>query len=360
MQFHRISFILYLFLSTFSLSAQCEYTLDSYSHNNCYGDNSGSIKITLTHPGATASWVGPNGFSSNSSDINNLFAGKYYLTIINTNQACESIDSIFIEETIKISAEFNLTGRCTNEDSVDVSTTIWGGTPPYVSNWENGLSGPDAINLPFDPSNPHILTVTDINLCSDTIHLWVKEKEEAKTFMSSVGVICKDDYSGEARVFIEQGIPPFTYTWTSYNNELFSLQSYDNVAEPFSVINGLFPGNYCVQITDDMGCILLDTIEVKSNPQICIKAYAAFSPNDDDINEFWEIKNINLYPEAIVSVYNRNGHEVFRRRNYNNAISESFGGKDQNGQPLSSGTYYYIIDLQNGDNVFKGTVTIMR
>ena len=133
-----------------------------------------------------------------------------------------------------------------------------------------------------------------------------------------------------------------------------------NVAEPFSVISGLFPGNYCVQITDDMGCILLDTIEVKSNPQICIKAYAAFSPNDDDINEFWEIKNINLYPEAIVSVYNRNGHEVFRRRNYNNAISESFGGKDQNGQPLSSGTYYYIIDLQNGDNVFKGTVTIMR
>ena len=77
MQFHRISFILYLFLSTFSLSAQCEYTLDSYSHNNCYGVNSGSIKITLTHPGATASWVGPNGFSSNSSDINNLFAGKY-------------------------------------------------------------------------------------------------------------------------------------------------------------------------------------------------------------------------------------------------------------------------------------------
>ena len=72
---------------------------------------------------------------------------------------------------------------------------------------------------------------------------------------------------------------PLTYTWTSYNNELFSLQSYDNVVEPFSVISGLFPGNYCVQITDDMGCILLDTIEVKSNPQICI-AYAAFSPND--------------------------------------------------------------------------------
>ena len=40
--------------------------------------------------------------------------------------------------------------------------------------------------------------------------------------------------------------------------------------------------------------------------------------------------------------------------------NEAFGGKDKNGQPLSSGTYYYVIDLQNGDDVFKGTVTIMR
>ena len=29
--------------------------------------------------------------------------------------------------------------------------------------------------------------------------------------MSSVGVICKDDYSGEARVFIEEATPPFIF-----------------------------------------------------------------------------------------------------------------------------------------------------
>ena len=68
-----------------------------------------------------------------------------------------------------------------------------------------------------------------------------------------------------------------------------------------------------------MGCIIMDTIEVKSNPKICIKVYAAFSPNDDDVNEFWEIENINLYLEAVVSIYDRHGNEVFRRRNYINA-----------------------------------------
>ena len=43
-----------------------------------------------------------------------------------------------------------------------------------------------------------------------------------------------------------------------------------------------------------------------------------------------------------------------------NAEVEAFGGKDKNGVELPSGTYYYVIDLENGDKVFKGTVTIVR
>ena len=88
--------------------------------------------------------------------------------------------------------------------------------------------------------------------------------------------------------------------------------------------------------------------------------YKAFSPNDDAVHEFWEIDNINLYPEALVLVYDRNGRQVFRRRNYINSENAAFGGKDTNDQPLPSGTYYYVIDLENGDDVFKGTITIVR
>ena len=127
MQYIRLNLVIFLTLASFLSFAQCEYVLDSYSHNDCYGANSGSINITLTHPSATASWAGPNGFSSISNDISNLYAGTYYLTITNLNQACESLDSIYIEETIKISADFNLKERCFNEDSVDVNNYIMGG-----------------------------------------------------------------------------------------------------------------------------------------------------------------------------------------------------------------------------------------
>ena len=177
--------------------------------------------------------------------------------------------------------------------------------------------------------------------------------------MSSKGVICKDDNSGEARVFVQEGTPPFVFNWIT-GGEFFSQLNDVLVIDSFSSISELYPGFYSVEITDDMGCIVRDSIEVKSNPNICLKIYKAFSPNDDDIHEFWEIKNIHLYPQAIVSVYNRNGREVFRRRNYTNSQNDAFGGKDINDQPLPSATYYYVIDLVNGDDVFKGTVTIVR
>ena len=109
-----------------------------------------------------------------------------------------------------------------------------------------------------------------------------------------------------------------------------------------------------------MGCIKEDSITVSSDPSTCLTIYRVFSPNDDAVHEFWEIENINLYPEALVLVYDRNGRQVYRRRNYQNVEGEAFGGKDQEERTLPSGNYYYIIDLENGDKVFKGTLTIVR
>ncbi len=70
-------------------------------------------------------------------------------------------------------------------------------------------------------------------------------------------------------------------------------------------------------------------------------------------------KNIEFYPEALVEVYNRSGDRVYRRREYKNTLKDAFNGK-VDGKRLPSATYYYIIDLENGDPPFTGTVTIVR
>ena len=350
-----------LFLSL-AVKAQCNYNLDNYSHIDCYGDDAGVIDVTIS-PNASYWWTGPNGFSSYSSNLSNLLAGQYFLTIMenvipgdtSSIVTCVLNDSILIAETIEISSNFKLSTMCNEYDSADVKTTIWGGTPGYTYLWtgSNGFTDTNASLTNLWPAT-YTLTITDANDCeSSKQFLIVNSVQEMNTFMSSVNVICKDDYSGSARIFVTEGTPPFQFQWSTDSAIIIEHDS-------FSMIESLVPEEYRVKITDDMGCITRDTIDVKSNPAICITVYKVFSPNDDDTHEFWEIENVHLYPEALVEVYDRTGKQVYRRQNYINAEEHAFGGKDLEGRTLPSGTYYYVINLKNEEAVFKGALTIVR
>ena len=103
-----------------------------------------------------------------------------------------------------------------------------------------------------------------------------------------------------------------------------------------------------------------DSITIDDDPKICITVYRVFSPNEDGIHDYWEIDNIHLYPGALIEVYDRMGNIVYRRRNYINSESIAFNGYDTDGRRLPSGTYYFILDLENDDEVFKGSLTIVR
>ena len=361
-------FLITILFTVFSVNAQvCDYNLDNYSHNNCFGDSTGVIDITLLNPDPLATtfwWTGAEGFYSTSTNISNLKAGNYVIHIRNnvpgdtSTVLCYETDTIVIEESLDIEAIFELSGICNKDDSAAVITTIFGGTPPYTTLWSTGDTARNIDSLA--PSIlPYELYITDVNSCLRTKYLTISVVSPMNSFMSSVAVICKDDNSGSARVFVTNGTPPFSFVWEKDSN----IEQYNDIYAPvdsFSLINNLFPSVYSVEITDDMGCIINDSIEVKSNPAICITVYKVFSPNDDNTHEFWEIENINLYPEALVQVYDRTGRQVYNRRNYINAEEDAFSGKDQQGRTLPSGTYYYIIDLENDDTVFKGVLTIVR
>ncbi len=60
----------------------------------------------------------------------------------------------------------------------------------------------------------------------------------------------------------------------------------------------------------------------------------------------WKVINIEQYPSSIVKVYNRNGLLVFEKVNYQNDWSGIF---KQTGELLAAGSYYYRIDLGNGE-----------
>ena len=81
----------------------------------------------------------------------------------------------------------------------------------------------------------------------------------------------------------------------------------------------------------------------------------AFTPNGDGINDFWVIPGIENYPNALVKVFNRLGHEVFASKGYNNDWNATYKSRSNS---LPSGSYMFVIDLANGMAPIQGWLFI--
>ncbi len=84
-------------------------------------------------------------------------------------------------------------------------------------------------------------------------------------------------------------------------------------------------------------------------------AAEAFTPNGDGVNDYWVIPGIESYPNSVVTVYNRSGHEVFMAKGYRNDWNAAY---KSNASKLPPGSYLYIIDLGNGSQPIKGWIFI--
>ena len=347
----RFLFFSSLLLSCFSSYSQCNYVINNIEHVNCNSDNTGSIDISVFNSSAVISWSSNNSFSASSLNISSLFAGKYFLQI-SDNTGCVSYDSITVEETFAITAEFDLTGLCNIDDSANVFANIFGGTPPYNKLWSTGDTSLSLFNIPSN-SSPYTLNITDLNGCISSQLLEIESVSKMVSFMSSENVICKDDFNGSASAYVTNGTPPFSFIW---NEDSINIILDNNASK----IENLSPNLYTVKIIDKNKCEHYDSVEINYNPKICLDPKKVFSPNNDGINDIWIIENIDIYPNALIEIYSKNGSQVFRRRNYLNSYENSFIGLDYQGNTLPSGTYFYVISLMENNEAFKGSLTIIR
>lgn len=75
------------------------------------------------------------------------------------------------------------------------------------------------------------------------------------------------------------------------------------------------------------------------------------TPNGDDYNEYFHITKIELYRDSELTILDRWGKEVFHQVNYQN---------NWDGEGLSPGIYFYIVDLKKDNKIYKGALTIFR
>ena len=138
----------------------------------------------------------------------------------------------------------------------------------------------------------------------------------------------------------------FRYKWTP----AIGLDK-DNVQNPIASPDK--DTEYTLSVTIDGMCEVTTKVLVKVLGEI--NPPNSFSPNGDGINDIWNIKSIDSYPDALVQVFNRNGQKVFSSVGY----TVPFDGTYHN-ERLPVGVYYYVITPKNGRKAITGPLTIIR
>lgn len=146
---------------------------------------------------------------------------------------------------------------------------------------------------------------------------------------------------GSIEVLGLNGIGSYTYLWS--NGSTTALNS--NIGS----------GTYSVTVTDSIGCVVSQSFDLECTnseiPQI-------ISPNGNGKNENWIL---NLDAKAKVDIYNRWGNLVYSASPYNDNWDGKPNVGDATGKDyLPSGTYFYIIDLNNGEKPLSGYIELVR
>lgn len=128
-------------------------------------------------------------------------------------------------------------------------------------------------------------------------------------------------------------------------------------------VDSLSPGTYSISVKAiNSSSVVIDSVTfnytiVASTEPCNITVYNGFTPDGDGLNDNWVIDNIENYPNNTVTIFNRWGNQIWNTKDYNNS-SNVWDGKTKGGAALTSGTYFYVIELDNGNGIKKGWVEL--
>ena len=293
---------------------------------------------------------------STQNHLYNLIAGEYSV-IITDKTNCKTEETFNVNQPMPITLSAEIEDVvCYNGYTGSINLTVDGGTPAYngytylwkeqndsiLHKYPNG----EFLSKEEDLTNLHsgtfTVTVTDLNKCSAIASYKVNQPFEGMKIESDViNVSCKDQHDGAIDITVNYGTEPYTYIWSN-NETTEDLEDIDR-------------GTYIITVSDLFDCKITDTITVNANSKDCIHIYNVFTPNGDGVNDTWEIDNISLYPDVEVFVFNQWGDKVFSSEGKYEPWDGTFKGKE-----LPAATYYYTLNLHNGDAPYSGSVTIMK
>jgi len=268
--------------------------------------------------GATYSWTGPNGYSSSDQNPEILSAsitdaGTYTLSV--SVNGCSSVPSpVIIEVTNCASSDLGVVKTADNYSPLIGHTIVF-----------------TIIATNYGPSDATGVAITEI---LENGYTYVSSTTTVGTYNPSSGVwTIGTMISGASE----------TLRITAVVN---STGTYVNTA----TISGNEP--------DENLANNVSTIEPEPRDFFIPEG---FSPNGDGTNDLFVIRGILYYPDNTIVIFNRWGNKVFEASPYQNTWDgKTTMGISVGGEKLPVGTYFYLLDLDDGSEVIKGTIYLKR
>ncbi|MDG2227432.1 MAG: gliding motility-associated C-terminal domain-containing protein [Flavobacteriales bacterium] len=144
-----------------------------------------------------------------------------------------------------------------------------------------------------------------------------------------------------------------TLVGSTYGGSGFYIYEWSNgyIGNPLQYAD---TGTYSVIVVDGSNCVsIIPDIEVNEDVA-CIEMPNSFTPNNDGTNDMWNL-DLSSYTNGSIQVYSKWGNLVWE----SSGTMLSWDGT-HNGQILPAGTYYYILDIDNGTLTQNGPVTIVK
>ena len=300
--------------------------------------------------GESYEWTGPDNFTSAeqspivTASASNVNDGVYTVKV--TTQQCPA----FASTTVAVYP--NVTGAISNNVTIcegDTATLSAGNSQgATIFKWtpSTGLSNTDAASVHASPAKTTTYTVTIGNGACDSVTRAVVVTVLQKP-IANAGAAKKITEGESVKLNGTAAGDSVGYYWTP-------AAYLDNANSLTPIASPIDNTTYTLHVQSNSSCGQ-DSSSVYVRVYKKVTVLNAFSPNNDGINDYWDIKQLNTYPECSVMVFNRYGQQVYQSTGY----AKPWDGK-YNGAPLPQGTYYYIIDLKNDTPKLAGWVLIVR
>ncbi|MDD4148622.1 MAG: gliding motility-associated C-terminal domain-containing protein, partial [Bacteroidales bacterium] len=301
------------------------------------------IAMDLTATPAGGSWTG-TGITNNSAGTfspASASIGENNITYALTIAGCTGTDNIAINVATSPNVNISPAGPfCFDYITVQLTAASAGGTWSGAGMSSNGKFdlaqagvGIHQINYEFSGNCGGIGTI-DIQVFPSDIY----------AHYITYNPICIGGKDGHVEFSINGGTAPYMLEW----GEDSSTES--------NIIPNLIEGNYTVTVVDYNGCTIeVDDIIIENGNNNCLNIPNAFTPNGDGINDEWIIENIHSFASHSVNVFNRWGQEIYS----GNLGSDPWDGT-YNGKLLPTGSYVYIVEVDEISQRFVGIVTLIK